>query len=172
MRAGETWREIKDFPGYSVSDTGYVWSHKSEMRLSASPNNNGILKVNLVRDGQIHTRSVKTMVANEFLPQQLSLVDGEQTPINIDGDHFNNHVRNLAWRPRWFAWKYAHQFNADVPQEYLIQVINETKQVIYPNVMEAGIAEGLLWEDVYKAMMSGKAVYPSGSHFDFNFVNR
>lgn len=170
MVLNEIWKPIEDFPGYGISNTGFVWSDKSEMRLSTSPNTNGIFKVNLVKNGQIYTRSVKTMVAEAFIPKQLTFESPDgHTPINIDGDQHNNHVDNLAWRPRWFAWKYTHQFNQPVPREYLVQVVNERTGVIYPSVMEAGIAEGLLWEYVYDSMIKGKPVYPTGSHFNFLF---
>lgn len=168
----EHWRPIEDFPGYSISDWGFVWSHKSDMRLSTSRNTNGIVKVNLVRDGEIITRSVKTMVAEAFLDRQLDLPlseDEESTPINIDGNQQNNRVDNLAWRPRWFAWKYTHQFNYKPPREYLTQVVNERTQNVYTSVMEAGIAEGLLWEYVYQSMITGRPVYPTGSVFNFLF---
>lgn len=168
----EKWKPIENFPGYLISDHGFVWSEKSDMRLSTSPNTNGIMKVNLVKDGQIYTRSVKTMVAEAFLPHQLVIElseEDESTPINIDGDQRNNHVDNLAWRPRWFAWKYAHQFNEDPPREYMTQVVNERTGIIYQSVMDAGIAEGVLWEYIYQSMITGRPVYPTGSIFNFLF---
>lgn len=171
----EIWKPILNFPGYFVSNTGFIWSEKSDMRLSTSPNTNGIFKINLVKDGQIHTRSVKTLVAEVFLPRHLNLQlgsDEESTPINIDGNQHNNHVDNLAWRPRWFAWKYTHQFNEAPPREYLTKVVNERTGIIYPSVMDAGIAEGLLWEYVYQSMITGRPVYPTGSIFNFLFNSR
>ena len=168
----EVWKPIKDFPGYEVSDGGGIWSDRSGMRLLPSPNTTGIMKINLMRQGLTITRSVKTLVAEAFLDQQLTFEiaeDDKPTAINIDGDQRNCRADNLAWRPRWFAWKYTHQFNETIPREYLVQIVNERTGIIYPSVMEAGIAEGLLWEHVYDSMLSGKPVYPTGSHFDFLF---
>lgn len=172
----EEWRDIEGFPTYQVSNRGHVWSKRSELRLSQSQNEGGVAKVNLVRDGGVFTRSVKVLVAEAFVakfhePPNVSQNNGdpENTPINLDGDPTNNCVENLAWRPRWFAWKYARQFHEDIPVEYHVKVINETTGGIYDSVMEAGIADGVLWEYIYQSILSGRPVYPTGSIYDFLF---
>ena len=60
-----------------------------------------------MRDGEQRHRSVPLLVAKAFIPQPPGPFD---TPINLDGDRHNNHIHNLAWRPRWFAIKYNQQF--------------------------------------------------------------
>lgn len=161
----EQWMGIAEFPGYLVSDYGRIYSEKTGTMMSFSLNNTGTLKVNLMQDRVIQTRSVKVLVANAFLdPPQF---DEETTPINLDGDPFNNHKDNLTWRPRWFAWKYSRQFHEPVPREYKLRIINLTTRTEYQSVMEAGVDEGVIWEYIYQSILTGRPVYPTGSVYTF-----
>lgn len=159
----ERWEPISEYPGYYVSDWGYIYSDRTEQQLSMSQTLSGIVKVNLMRDGHIHTRSVKVLVAYAFVP--LTRFQGF-TPINIDGNQTNNHYLNLAWRPRWFAWKYTRQFNEETPNEYNVRVINILTGDTYDSIMEAGVADGVLWEYVYRSTLTGRPVFPTGGIYE------
>lgn len=160
------WVPIKGFPGYSVSSDGEVYSERNKMILSQSGINNGNgLKVNLMKDGHIHTRAVRTLVQEAF-PEE-DVWDQANTPINVNGDVTDNRAENIAMRPRWFAWKYTRQFHESIPPEYNIRVLNEQTQIIYNSVMEAGIADGVLWEYIYQSILSGRPVYPTGATYTF-----
>lgn len=172
-REKEEWRDIPDFPGYKVSNLGYIWSDLTRLRLNLSQAQTGAYKVNLMREGHIQTRIVRVLVAEAFVPidQQLARENVLVAPINLDGNQANNAASNLMWRPRWFAWKYTRQFNYydenGIPVFFYIDIVNERTGHIYHSVMEAGIHEGLLWDDVYESIISGKQVYPTGSSFNF-----
>ncbi len=160
------WKPINGFPGYLVSDEGEVYSERNKMILSQSGINNGNgLKVNLMKEGHIHTRAVRTLVQEAF-PEE-DIWDQANTPININGDINDNSASNITMRPRWFAWKYTRQFNESIPLEYNIRVLNEQSQLVYDTVMEAGIADGVLWEYVYQSMITGRPVYPTGATYTF-----
>lgn len=167
-----TWRPIENFPGYQVSDAGEIWSDKTQQVISTSQNEAGVEKINLVRDGRIYTRSVRVLVAEAFLPKQEALATSDEdlpTPINLDGDPRNNTLGNLAWRPRWFAWKYAHQFKETVPTEFIkTPVIDIEHGKAYDSVCDAGVKEGLIWEYIYNSILTGKPVYPTGGIFGFS----
>ena len=90
-----------------MSDYGRIRTNKTGRILALNVNQFGLLQVGMMRDGEQLHRSVPLLVAKAFLPQRDGAFD---TPINLDGDRYNNHINNLQWRPRWFAIKYNHQF--------------------------------------------------------------
>lgn len=156
----ETWAQIPDFPDYEVSDHGQVYSKRRDLMLSLTQTSAGAVKVNLMANGRLCTRAVKTLVAEAFLPDHHP---ESNTPINLDGDPLNNHVMNLAWRPRWFAWKYTRQFHQEIPVFYNATVQNLHSGKIYDSTMAAGIDDGIIWEYLWNSVISGRPVYPTGA---------
>ena len=116
----EHWETIEHFPEYSVSDHGRIRTDKTGRILALNENQFGLLQVGLMRDGEQKHRSVPLLVAKAFIPQSPGPFD---TPINLDGDRHNNHVSNLAWRPRWFAIKYNQQFRYPYENPILAPVV-------------------------------------------------
>lgn len=163
----ERWVPIEEFEDYDISDHGDVYSRKADRLLSLTRNTGGIVKVNLMRNGQISTRAVRVLVANAFIsPPEESQSD----VINLDGDQENNHFENLAWRPHWYAWRYTRQFKFEPPIEYVQpEIINTQTGELYPNAVEAGIADGVLWEYVYNSALSGRSVYPTGAVYQLAY---
>lgn len=158
----EYWRPIEHFPGYSVSDHGRIRADKSERILVLSKNQYGLLQVGLMRDGVQYHRSVPLLVAKAFLPPIAGPFD---TPINLDGDRYNNHVDNLAWRPRWFAIKYNQQFKLPSDQHIMNPIIDlETKEVSQ-NSLEASKRYGLLEKDLVFAILNRTYVWPTYQEF-------
>lgn len=92
-----TWKPIKEFPGYSVSDNGYVIgpggrNHGPKI-LKPARNSRGYFYVRLCRGGKIHSRSVHSLVLATF---------GSPRPKGYVCDHINaiktdNRVENLRW---------------------------------------------------------------------------
>lgn len=184
MSNGERWIDIPEFPDYEISDHGNVFSKRNNQPLALSFNTRGHVKVNFSSEGTIHTRSVRVLVAEAFVdvpddPYTLSeeffgdlLADHtnrgtDLDVINLDGDPRNNHYTNLAWRPHWFAWKYARQFHVPTPDEYNVPVLNTLTGEAFNNVMEAGVRNGELWEYVYNSAITSRPVYPSGAVYEF-----
>lgn len=161
----EHWLPIRDFPDYQVSDCGRVYSDKTGTILRPSMNSTGNVKVNLMVHTNMHTRSLRTLVAEAF-------VSGEEdfdnaTPINLDGNHWNNRKENLLWRPRWFGWKYTRQFHEAIPSEYTVPIVDTKHNVAYENVCQAGVTDGVLWEYIYQSILTGRPVFPTGSIYAF-----
>lgn len=165
----ERWVDIPGFPEYEISDHGRVYSKYSGHDLSLSMNTRGHIKVNLSLEGEIHTRSVRVLVANAFVevPDRLRIETHDLDVINLDGNPENNNWENLAWRPRWFSWKYTRQFNQPVPAEYNVNLLNTLTGEVFTSVMDAGVAHGELWEYVYASAIDGRPVYPSGAVYEF-----
>jgi hypothetical protein len=89
-------RELDDFPGYFVSDTGALMNSRGKV-LKLRADKDGYLRTNLYKevDGvkQVNTVRVHRLVAQTFIsnPENYPVVD------HIDRDMTNNHVSNLRW---------------------------------------------------------------------------
>jgi hypothetical protein len=104
----EVWRQIYEFPGYSVSNMGRVRNDETGRIMALSRNQYGIVNVGLVLGRKQYKRSVALLVADAFLPTWESEVF--TSPIHLNGDRSDCRAENLMWRPRWFAAKYHRQF--------------------------------------------------------------
>lgn len=156
------WREIDDFPGYSVSDSGLVRNNETEYILCRQRNQAGLVHVGITRERIQYKRSVALLVADAFLPIKPALAFN--TPINLDGDRANNHVSNLLWRPRWFAVKYYRQFR--LGRAKLTRPIEETRtQERFEDSWDAALTYGLLDTDIFSAVVNHTYVWPTYQHF-------
>lgn len=185
----ERWVDVEEFPDYEISDHGNIFSKRNNQPLVPSWNGTSAMKINFSKEGVVHTRSVRVLVAEAFVDVEQGVIvndpheDIHETRrvyqrkinnrstdlevINIDGDQTNNHYENLAWRPHWFAWKYTRQFHEPPPSEYSVFLLNTQTGVVYDSVMDAGIANGLIWEYVYGSAITGRPVYPTGAVYEF-----
>ena len=158
----ENWKTIEHFPEYSVSDHGRIRTDKTGRILALNENQFGLLQVGLMRDGEQKHRSVPLLVAKAFIPQSLGPFD---TPINLDGDRHNNHVSNLAWRPRWFAIKYNQQFRYPYENPILAPVIELKTGEVSEDSTECAKRYGLLEQDLVLAILNRTYVWPTYQEF-------
>lgn len=96
------WKEVENFPGYLVSNTGEVKSTKYWGQFNRI-NNDGILKqrtyksgykyVNLYKNGHMYSVKVHRLVAQAFIPNPLSYKQVNHKDEVKD----NNNVSNLEW---------------------------------------------------------------------------
>lgn len=96
------WKEIENFPGYFVSDTGEVKSTKywgqfkrqnSDGLLNQRTYKAGYKYVNLYKNGHMYSVKVHRLVAQAFIPNP-----NNYPQVNhIDEDKSNNCVENLEW---------------------------------------------------------------------------
>lgn len=155
------WKPVPEFPGYSVSEDGRVRNEETNHILTPTKNQHGVAQVGLMLNAVQHKRGVALMVANAFLKPSLEAFN---TPINLDGDRFNNHVDNLMWRPRWFAITYHRQFHNDLRgfTEPIIEI--KTKEV-FPTSWEAAIKYGLIDREIFVATSNRTYVWPTYQEF-------
>lgn len=103
----EEWRQIADFPDYSVSNYSRIRRDKASTLLNgyAKPGRilngeegaHGHLRVTLFLNGKAHRRLVYRLAAIAFLPQPRA----DQVEIaHCDGNPRNNHISNLRWATR------------------------------------------------------------------------
>jgi hypothetical protein len=166
MSLKEVWAEIPGFENYVVSNEGKVWNRYHERQMILSPNQNGELTVGLTVRGQQSRRSVKVLVAEAFVDGKSDLCN---TPIQKDNDRENLNAWNLAWRPRWYAWKYRRQFE-DIPHwVYTGPVQDMTTEQEYEHILEAAVSLGLLFSDVRLSIYNRDPVFPVGAVFAYKY---
>lgn len=158
----ELWQSIENFPEYSVSSYGRVRADRSGRILALSMNQYGLVQVGLMRGGVQYHRSVPLLVAKAFIPEPPGPFD---TPINLNGDRRNNHVDNLAWRPRWFAIKYNQQFRWPYHNSIMAPVVNLKTGEISENSLECAKENGLLEEDLVLSILNRTYVWPTYQEF-------
>ena len=155
-------RAIEGYPNYSITNYGRVINHRTGRNMVLTPNTQGELTVGLVEDGYQRRYSVKCMVAREFVEGESEQFD---TPILLDGDVYNVRADNIVWRPRWFAWRYKHQFSIDPPWYTTFPVIDAVTQQEYNSVVEAAILNGLLCVDILTSIYNEVVVFPTRQLF-------
>lgn len=84
---------IKGFEDYLVTDTGRVYSLKSQKYMQQRKDTKGYLVVNLYKNGKQNTMRVHRLVAETFIenPENKPTVD------HINRNKTNNRVENLRW---------------------------------------------------------------------------
>jgi len=159
----EEWREILEFPGYSVSSTGRVQNERTGRIIERHVNQRGIVNVSLWRNNQQTRRSVSVLVATAFIRTARSRTF--DTPINLDGDRLNNRVENLLWRPRWYAREYFSQFLSR-PRGIDNPVMELKTEEIFKSSWEAALAYGLLDREVVRSVVHMTYAIPTYQRFE------
>lgn len=157
----ENWKDINDFPGYSVSDWGNVMNKDTGFHLRPSLNTRGLPMVGLMRNKVQNKRALTVLVARAFVPKPRAEFD---TPINLDGDRMNNYATNIVWRPLWFARKYMKQF-IDNHLTYNEPIEDIETGETYKNSMHAATVHGLLDAEIVLSMHNNTYVWPTGQIF-------
>lgn len=157
------WREIPDFPGYSVSNMGRIRNDRTDRIMALQINQHGIVHVGLFRDGKQHKRGVALLVCEAFLPPPSPPTF--DTPIHLDGDLTNNHIDNLMWRPRWFAVKYHKQFDSREPMGFSGPIQDKRTGQVFRNSWEAATTFGLLDREIFLATLNRTYVWPTYQEF-------
>jgi hypothetical protein len=161
----EVFRVIPEFPNYSIGSLGNVFNHRTDRLMRTSRTIFGYVKITLTDfEGRRFTRSVAQLVAEAFIIPPNALCDNV---VVLDGDLSNLRAENLVWRPRWYAWQYRHQFGRPQPLHFQnLPVRNTQTQAVYSSVMDAGMAEGLLFIDIWRSTYTGDAIFPYEAVFE------
>lgn len=157
---------IEGFPDYLVSKEGHVYTERGKRLRKPSLTRQGGVKITLYRDGRPYTKSLALIVAQAHLYNDHD-PDIFDTPIHLDNDMQNNHVDNLAWRPRWFAIKYQKQYWQESYRNNTARIEDDKTGERYGSLVEVCQRYGLLWHDVVKSCTQGTTVFPTWKVFRF-----
>ena len=181
------WGHIPDFPDYMVSDQGEVHNVRTNRYLQKSRSTGGALTVNLYKNGRGYQKSVKSLVAETFVPHPPPFEEVPNsfgwpvvhssrysqaeltptTPIQLDGDETNVRADNLVWRTRSFAWNYKRQF-LDISDVHLNgpELMDEDTHEVYACVYDAAVINGLLFKDIWRCLNGViERVHPTQQRF-------
>lgn len=159
----EEWKEIYEFPGYSVSNYGRVRNDHTGRLLALLQNQAGIINVGMNKGAIQHKRSLPLLVALAFVYNPN--VENFDTPVHLDGDRTNNYAENLVWRPRWFAVEYQRQFA--VRRNYIKPPIRDTATgEVYESTWDAVTRFGLLNKDLTLAILNQTVAWPTYQRFE------
>lgn len=159
----ETWKTIREFPHYSVSNQGRVRNDDTGRFMALTRNQQSIIQVGFYNQGIQTKRSVAVLVAKHFLEAGNEIFD---TPIHLDGDRSNNAVNNLMWRPRWFAYKYHMQFKRYAIHHIYAPLVDRHSGETYQDSRECAIHNGLLEEDLVLAILNRTYTWPTYQMFE------
>jgi hypothetical protein len=155
------WRKIRQFTDYSISSTGTVRNDESGRRMSMLVNQAGVVHVGLTKNRTQYKRAVALLVVKAFLT--VVMHDSFDTPINLNGDRFNNEVDNLTLRPRWYATKYFRQFDEGPYDAYAVEDVQTRER--FDSIWDAAIRFGLLQSDIAISVHTGRPVWPTSQIF-------
>jgi hypothetical protein len=157
---------IPMFEKYHVTSHGRVLNSKTGRDMVFTPTQFGDMTVGLMRDGKQHRRSVKVLVAMMFVERPEHEEEVFDTPIQLDGNRENLRADNILWRPRWFAVRYAKQFQEPIPSWHYVGPIYEVNSNWqYDTILEAAITNGQLCSDIHNSVLYDTPVFPHGSHY-------
>jgi hypothetical protein len=138
----EKWVQLEDFPDYESSASGIIRSIKTGRHLRYSPNGNGVLKVNLMREGEVYTRSVAKIILLNHNEDYTEPPPGAVVSY-VNGRFSDVYVENLEWRPRWYVQERAAQRRRTRPMRSGKILVVETG-IIYDNSLDcANAIEGI-----------------------------
>ena len=86
-------KRIKQFPNYSVTEDGRVYSHNRNKFLCASDDGNGYLKVCVRKDGKSYAPKVHKLVAMAYLGHEPKGM--KEVVDHINGNKLDNRLENL-----------------------------------------------------------------------------
>ena len=88
----EEWKQIKDYPEYLVSNTGFVKRETFFLKPNAR-GQGGYFSVSLSKDGIVTAFYIHRLVAEAFIPNP----ENKYSVNHIDGNRYNNRIENLEW---------------------------------------------------------------------------
>lgn len=144
----EIWKDIKEYPGYQVSNLGQIKSFKQskEGRILKPKISAGYAGIDFRKDGKSYYGLIHRIVLSTFAP-----VEGWETlTVNhIDGNCLNNNLENLEWMTQSENTKYSREIlrTSNAAQKVHIIKLNG-EELFYDTVAAAakgiGVTKGTI----------------------------
>lgn len=162
----EEWVSLETcgFPNYELSNDGQVRNARSGRPLKVSTNQEGIVRVGLMKreEGRQVTVSVVRLVARMFVQGRSATFD---TPIQLNGVRTDCRAENLMWRPRWFAVKYFRQFEENDEPLFRTRIYDVESSKEYEDSRIAAQENGLLESVIMESVVNGSPCFPTWQIF-------
>jgi hypothetical protein len=150
-----TWKEIKDYNNYSVSDTGFIKNNSTD-RILNSCLRNGYYSITLSKNNKKKAVNIHQIVAEHFLnkPSTKCVVNHK------DENKLNNNISNLEYvsyrENTMYSMTCNRTKNTDIfDLENFKQIPNYTRYMVSKN--------GDIYSTVIKRLCR-KTILPNGSH--------
>lgn len=108
----ETWKPLRNFPGYNGSTEGRIINVRTQKIQKPFVDKRGRLKVSLYKNKKRYNIRPHKIIAETFL--------GEQPGMDVrhkDNNHFNNNVENLEWCSRSETILNAYRIGTKQPRQ-------------------------------------------------------
>ena len=120
----ETWKKLRDYPSYEVSDLGLIRDAETHCPIRTRVNAHGYCIFGIRKGIEGRRQKILTVhreVANAFIPNPHNLPQ-----INhIDGDKTNNAVSNLEWCTQQENMKHAYRTGLERPNIDLLRHLGD-----------------------------------------------
>lgn len=162
----EVWADIPNFGRYKISNLGRVWNSIFRIPMKTSRQQDGHIKISLIDDGGVRRSvSVHVLVAEAFVERPYAACS---EVVVLDGDLMNVAAYNLAWRSPRTAYMYARQMRTHQPDVYYNrQVRNKQTGVVYKNVVDSGVNDGVEFHEIWMSCHDERRVAPYGHTYEF-----
>lgn len=134
------WKEIKNWPGYSISDEGQVRNDKTGTLRVASLTSDGYLNLTIEQDGVAKCKTIHRLVMEAFCPTENPALQVNHK----DGDRTNNRLDNLEWvtREQNLAARDMSRVAETLKKQVLVKYVDGHEEV-YPSLRECARRLGI-----------------------------
>ena len=161
----EIWKPVVGFEDYyRVSNTGKVFSIRSNRYLNQAPKHTGYRDIELNVNGKASYKRMHRLVAEAFIPNPLN----KPAVNHIDGNKLNNNASNLEWVTNSENMQHAVDTGLQPysGRNCRHRLFNDSTSIIFDYMVQVMEATGLT-KDKAKEIKKNKLSIPTGKYKGF-----